>query len=96
MTLISMPFISQRPLLSHATFAIMAMRAGKPVYIEKPLAASYEDCARINRISKETGVPCFVAYYRRYLPYFKRVKSIINDSLIGNIVNVQIVFGASS
>ena len=56
------------PPSSHATFAIMAMKAGKPVYIEKPMAASYEDCARINRISKETGVPCFVAYYRRYLP----------------------------
>ena len=55
------------PPSSHATFAIMAMKAGKPVYIEKPLAASYEDCARINRISEITGVPCFVAYYRRYL-----------------------------
>ena len=41
------------PPSSHATFAIMAMKAGKPVYIEKPMAASYEDCARINRISKE-------------------------------------------
>ena len=49
------------PPSSHATFAIMAMKAGKPVYVEKPLAASYEDCARINRISRETGVPCFVA-----------------------------------
>ena len=39
------------PPSSHATFAIMAMKAGKPVYIEKPLASSYEDCARINRIS---------------------------------------------
>ena len=39
------------PPSSHATFAIMAMKAGKPVYIEKPMAASYEDCARINRIS---------------------------------------------
>ena len=62
------------PPSSHATFAIMAMKAGKPVYIEKPMAASYEDCARINRISKETGVPCFVAYYRRYLPYFQKVR----------------------
>ena len=51
------------PPSSHATYAIMAMKAGKPVYIEKPMAASYEDCARINRISKETGIPCFVAYY---------------------------------
>lgn len=63
------------PPSSHATFAIMAMKAGKPVYIEKPMAASYEDCARINRISKETGVPCFVAYYRRYLPYFQKYDS---------------------
>ena len=44
------------PPSSHATFAIMAMKAGKPVYIEKPMAATYEDCARINRISKETGL----------------------------------------
>ena len=80
------------PPSSHATFAIMAMRAGKPVYIEKPMAASYEDCARINRISEQTGVPCFVAYYRRYLPYFKKVKELINNGAIGNIINVQIHF----
>lgn len=80
------------PPSSHATFAIMAMRAGKPCYIEKPLAASYNDCIRINRISEQTGVPCFVAYYRRYLPYFQKVKEIIENGTIGNVVNVQVRF----
>lgn len=80
------------PPSSHATFAIMAMRAGKPVYVEKPLAASYEDCVRINRVSEQTGIPCFVAYYRRYLPYFQRVKEIITNGVIGKIINVQIRF----
>ncbi len=80
------------PPSSHATFAIMAMKAGKPVYIEKPLTASYEDCARINRISELTGVPCFVAYYRRYLPYFQKVKQIIQSGAIGTPANVQIRF----
>lgn len=80
------------PPSSHATFAIMAMKAGKPVYVEKPLAASYDDCTRINRISEQTGVPCFVAYYRRYLPYFQKVKQIINDGTIGQVTNVQIRF----
>ena len=80
------------PPSSHATFAIMAMKAGKPVYVEKPLAASYEDCARVNRVSEQTHVPCFVAYYRRYLPYFQKVKSIICDGVIGDIVSVQIRF----
>jgi predicted dehydrogenase len=80
------------PPSSHATFAIMAMKAGKPVYVEKPLAASYEDCARVNRVSEETGVPCFVAYYRRHLPYFQKVKQLIADGSIGNVTNVQLRF----
>ena len=78
------------PPSSHATYAIMAMNAGKPVYVEKPLAANYEDCARINRVSEQTGVPCFVAYYRRYLPYFQRVKEIVKNGVIGKIINVQV------
>ena len=78
------------PPSSHATYAIMAMHAGKPVYVEKPLAASYDDCARINRVSEQTGVPCYVAYYRRYLPYFQKVKELVNSGELGKIVNVQV------
>ena len=73
------------PPSSHATFAIMAMRAGKP-------AASYNVCIRINRVSEQTGVPCFVAYYRRYLPYFRKVKQIVEQGGIGNVLNVQVRF----
>ena len=80
------------PPSSHATFAIMAMKAGKPVYVEKPLASNYDDCARVNRVSEQTGVPCFVAYYRRYLPYFQRVKELIDSGVIGCILNVQVRF----
>lgn len=80
------------PPSSHATYAIMAMKAGKPVYVEKPLASSYEECLRVNRVSKETGVPCFVAYYRRLLPYFLKVKGIIDSGVIGTIVGTQIRF----
>ncbi|MCM1312056.1 MAG: Gfo/Idh/MocA family oxidoreductase [Bacteroides sp.] len=80
------------PPSSHATFAIMAMRAGKPAYIEKPLAASYEDCARVNRISELTGIPCFVAYYRRYLPYFQKVMELADSGKIGKLLSVQIRF----
>ena len=80
------------PPSSHATYAIMAMKAGKPVYVEKPLCASYEDCARINRVSEETGIPCFVAYYRRYLPYFQKVKDIVDQQVIGRTINVQVRF----
>ena len=68
----------------------MAMRAGKPVYVEKPLASNYDDCVRVNYISEQTGVPCYVAYYRRYLPYFQKVKSIIDKGILGTIIDVNI------
>ena len=77
---------------SHAEHAIAAMRAGKPVYVEKPMAASYEECLQMNQVSAETGIPCFVAYYRRTLPYFLRVKQLIDDGLLGEISTVQIHF----
>ncbi len=80
------------PPSTHATYAIMAMKSGKPVYIEKPMASNYEDCCRINRIAEKTRVPCFVAYYRRYLPYFQKVKSLLDEGAVGHVVNVQIRF----
>ena len=46
----------------------------------------------MNRVSVETGVPCYVAYYRRYLPYFQRVKQMIVEGRIGNVTNVQVRF----
>ncbi len=77
---------------SHAEYAIAAMKAGKPVYIEKPMAASYQECVDINRVSADTGVPCFVAYYRRTLPYFLKVKQIIDEGVLGKLSTVQIRF----
>lgn len=80
------------PPSTHATYAIMAMKSGKAVYVEKPMASNYEDCCRINRIAEKTGVPCFVAYYRRCLPYFEKVRDLVADGAVGKVVNVQIRF----
>lgn len=80
------------PPSTHATYAIMAMKSGKAVYVEKPMASNYEDCCRINRIAEKTRVPCFVAYYRRYLPYFLKVMQLVKDGAVGNVINVQIRF----
>lgn len=70
---------------SHADYAIKTIRAGKPVYIEKPMAASYEECLAINKEAEKYNIPVFVAYYRRSLPGFLKVKDLIECGTIGNV-----------
>jgi predicted dehydrogenase len=74
----------------HAPYAIQAMRAGKPVYVEKPMALNYAECREMLKVSEETGVPLFVAYYRRTLPAFLKVKELIDTGEIGKVLTVNI------
>lgn len=75
---------------THAEYAIRAMRAGKPVYVEKPMALNADECAAMNQVSRETGVPLFVAFYRRALPYFLKVKELIDQRVIGDLRYVRV------
>jgi predicted dehydrogenase len=77
---------------SHASYAIEAMWAGKPVYVEKPMAKTYAECLEMIRISEEMQIPLFVAFYRRTLPAFLKVKSLIEEDTIGKplFVNVKL------
>lgn len=77
------------PPSSHAAYAIMAMRAGKPVYVEKPMADDYQGCLEMNRVSSDTGMPIFVAYYRRSMEYFLKVKELLQNKSIGKVLMVQ-------
>jgi len=75
---------------THASYAIAAMKAGKPVYVEKPMARNYQECLEMIRVSEETEMPLFVAYYRRTLPAFLKVKELIDDGIIGKPLTVNI------
>jgi predicted dehydrogenase len=74
---------------SHAEYAIATIKAGKPVYIEKPMALNYAECEMINKTAEEYGVPVFVAYYRRGLPGFLKVKELIESGTIGKVLFYQ-------
>ncbi len=70
---------------SHMEYALMAIRAGKPVYIEKPMALNHAECEIINKEGEKYGVPVYVAYYRRALPGFVKVKELIDSGIIGTV-----------
>ncbi len=77
---------------SHAEYTIRALRAGKPVYCEKPMALNYRQCLEMLSASKESGQPLFIAYYRRKLPQFNLVRELLGKKVIGDVrfVSVQL------
>jgi len=70
---------------THAEYAIASIKAGKPVYIEKPMAVNHAECLEINKAAEKYKIPVFVAYYRRCLPGFLKVKDFIEKGSIGKI-----------
>ena len=78
------------PPSSHAEYAVRAADAGKHVYGEKPMARSYSECKEMIKACDSNGVKLFVAYYRRELDYFKKIKELIDGNTIGQVKYVEI------
>lgn len=79
------------PPSTHRQYALLAIAAGKPVYVEKPFALNAAECEEIVAAGRAAGVPVFVAYYRRALPRFRAVRELLfGERAIGvpRIVNV--------
>jgi predicted dehydrogenase len=73
------------PPSSHKEYTLSVAQAGKIVYVEKPMAMNYVECLEMINKCKKYGVPLFVAYYRRALPRFLKVKSLLDEGVIGNV-----------
>ncbi|PKG81460.1 oxidoreductase [Colwellia sp. 75C3] len=74
---------------SHKHYALMVAEAGKPCCIEKPLASSYQESLAIEQAFKKANVPLFVAYYRRSLPRFNKVKNLLESKAIGQVRHIS-------
>ncbi|WFB37245.1 Gfo/Idh/MocA family oxidoreductase [Kiritimatiellota bacterium B12222] len=74
---------------SHMDYALRVAAAGKICCIEKPLTPTYEEGRRIVEAFRAKDLPLFVAYYRRYLPRFVKVKSLLDQGIIGAVRHVQ-------
>ena len=71
------------PPSTHKEHVLKIARAGKPVLVEKPMALSVAECETMIAACHEANVPLRVAYYRRKLPRFERMRSIIQSGTIG-------------
>jgi len=80
------------PVFLHAPQAIAAMRAGKHVLCEKPVALNYSEAAQMVDEAARAGVLFGVSYYRRGYPKLRRAKELIAAGAIGKPVFVEAIY----
>lgn len=73
------------PPAPHKDYAIQALKAGKHVYIEKPVTLTSAECAEIIAAQKASKNKVTVAHYRRAQPFFIKLKELIDQKTIGEI-----------
>ena len=73
------------PPLQHEEYTIAALAAGKPVYVEKPMALNGQAAQNMANAAHQYGIKLVVAHYRRAQPLFLKIKSLLTANTIGDV-----------
>lgn len=78
---------------AHSELAIKAMRAGKHVLCEKPMAVTVEECEEMLKVSKETGKFLMIAQNQRLTGAHTLARGLIEEGMIGKPLSFRTTFG---
>lgn len=73
----------------HYEQAMMCLKAGKPVYLEKPFARNYTEAKALTESFEKAGVPLYIGHYRRALPRFLKIREMLNNKCIGEVQSID-------
>jgi predicted dehydrogenase len=74
----------------HEEFAIAALERGKNVYVEKPVTIDVRGAGNIAKCVENSGGMLSVAHYRRALPMFLKLKSLITENVLGSVKLIEL------
>jgi predicted dehydrogenase len=80
------------PVFLHSSQAIQALKAGKHVLVEKPMALSVAEGEEMVQVARAMGKTLATAYYRRFFPKVQRAKQLIANDTLGKVVMVVSVY----
>lgn len=80
------------PMEAHVPLAITAMRAGKHVLVEKPLAGSVEEAIEAVQVAEETGLVFQVSQNYRFYPAPRKAAELIREGALGDLGMISIDF----
>lgn len=76
----------------HLEYALQTAKAGKPCYVEKPMARNATECQHMVSTFANAKLPLFVAYYRRALPRFVEAARLVYSGELGSLMAVQYLY----
>jgi len=78
---------------AHAAQTVAALKAGKHVLCEKPMAVTLEECEAMVETARETGKYFMMAHNQRLDKTHMAAKKLIDEGVIGRIVTFRTTFG---
>lgn len=73
----------------HVAQAVRALRLGYHLILEKPISPDMDECREILRVADETGRSVIVCHVLRYTPFYTRLKALLSEGVIGEIVAID-------
>lgn len=80
------------PVFCHKEQAMLAMRAGKHVLIEKPVGLTVEEAKELRNVAVEEGVKLGVALMMRFHTHHQEVKKLLSEGILGDLVSIRTQF----
>lgn len=80
----------------HACAALAAIRAGKPVLVEKPFTINAREATEVVKAARQHKVFCMEAMWTRFLPLMQRLKQLVQEGTIGDVRLIQADFSFCS
>lgn len=80
----------------HLEPALMAIERGYDLLLEKPVAQTPQECSAIAQAAEQKGVSVLVCHVLRYTPFYNRIKRLVMDGAIGDVMSVMAVEGVGN
>lgn len=80
------------PVQHHVSHAVAALRAGKHVLLEKPVAHTHEEIATLKAEASQAGRICMPAHNYIYAPSVRRARRLIESGKLGQVASLWIVY----
>ena len=77
---------------AHADMTVAALKAGKHVLCEKPMAATLKDCERMVKAARESGKTLMIGQNQRLTPAHQKARELVEQGAIGRVVTFSTAF----